>query len=731
MSTLDIKLSQAVVNKNREFELQDNEAAATLGDTFILMAALRSEIGNATYYFDRLTESGNKYTFTFPGGIRQVMTANINHISQTGIASEYVTTIPGIATETIKGQVNISYTIGGGDLTIYDLGGTIHSYRVDLLQNDPDFGRLSLGFNGNLQYDDDLDLAGSISSITLGAQKHFKEIRIDGHFNMGGNLENIANGAAPSMNGTLSRYTETYIDGSKIAFTGHIAATAGTALDFSTFADPDNWSGNDTINIDLPQTLYEDWEINTGNGADRVSLKGGGGRLIVNTGDDDDYVILQDTAPVVDGGAGINTLEIAFSGGLDMPNVTNFANLVLSGKAAINGTGDAHDNSITGNDGKNTLDGGGGTNVLIGGKGDDTYIVRDMLDTLVETADGGKKDHVHADVSYALADFIEMLTLTGTGDINATGNTLNNTITGNTGNNTLDGGGGMNKLAGGLGDDVYVLHNTKDKITEKTDEGKDRIDTTLDTFSLSRFATIEDLSYIGGGDARLTGNKSDNTLTGGAGNDTLDGGTGADALFGGAGNDTYFIDNALDTVTELDGEGYDTLLSSVSVVLADYIEAVTLAGRSSIHATGNGMDNTITGNKYDNSLSGLDGSDIIDGLGGNDFYSGGNGDDIFHVSTALNAKKNVKTIDDFTSGEDSLHLNATAFKWKGDLGELLSQNFAATADGLATDADQRIIYNTTTGTLSYDADGNGRGKAVLFAVLEDTPDLLHTDITFV
>lgn len=45
--------------------------------------------------------------------------------------------------------------------------------------------------------------------------------------------------------------------------------------------------------------------------------------------------------------------------------------------------------------------------------------------------------------------------------------------------------------------------------------------------------------------------------------------------------------------------------------------------------------------------------------------------------------------------------------------------------------DQRIIYNTTTGTLSYDADGNGRGKAVLFAVLEDTPDLLHTDITFV
>ena len=731
MSTLDIKLSQSVVNKNREFDLEGEGAAATLGDTFAVMAALRSEIGSVTYYFDRLTESGNKYTFTFPGGIKQVMTANINPISQTGVATEYLTTIPGLVTETIKGHVNISYTIGGGDLTIYDLGGTVNAYQINLLQADPDFGKMSMGFTGNMQYDQNLNLSGTVSSLTLGAEKHFKEIRIDGLFNMGGNLESIAGGATPTMNGTLSRYNETYTDGSHITFIGNIAATANTALELSTFADPDNWTGNDTLNIDLPQTLYEDWVLNTGNGTDRVTLKGGGGRLFANTGADDDYVILADDAPVVDGGAGRNTLEILFSGGLGMPNITNFANLVLGGKAAINGTGDAQDNTITGNDGKNTLDGGGGTNMLIGGKGDDTYIVRDPRDILVETADGGKKDHVHAQTSYALADFIEMLSLTGSADIDATGNTLNNTITGNSGNNTLDGGGGINKLAGGLGNDVYVIQNTKDKITEKTDEGQDRIDTTLDTFSLSKFLTIEDLQYIGDGDARLTGNKSDNTLTGSRGDDTLDGSTGADAMFGGDGDDTYYIDNALDTVTELDGAGYDTILSTVSIALADYIEAVTLTGKAPSDATGNDLDNTITGNKYDNSLSGLDGNDILDGLGGNDFYSGGNGNDVFHISTALNAKKNIKTIDDFTGGEDSLHLNDTAFKWKGDLGVLLDQNFAATADGFATDTDQRIIYNTTTGALSYDADGSGRGKAVLFAVLNDAPDLLHTDITFV
>ena len=50
-------------------------------------------------------------------------------------------------------------------------------------------------------------------------------------------------------------------------------------------------------------------------------------------------------------------------------------NLTLLGAAAINGTGNALDNTITGNDADNTLDGGDGNDVLLGGGGNDTYVL--------------------------------------------------------------------------------------------------------------------------------------------------------------------------------------------------------------------------------------------------------------------------------------------------------------------------------------------------------------------
>lgn len=728
MSTLNIKLSQSVINKNHQ--LDDGSADATIGDIFTRIVELRSEIGAHTYYANNLTNRGNKYTFTFPGGIQQVMTGTVNYDNHTAVATESAVTIPRIVKEIITGTLNLAYTVNGNTLTVYDTGGVINSYLAELQESDPDFGRMSIGFKGALEYNAAMDLDGTLSSLTMTAQKHIKETKIDGVLNVGGNLNAIAAGATPVINGTVNRYKEAYVDGSYIDFAGFLTANQNTSFNLATLADANNWTLPNTINIDLPKTLYEDWILNTGNGNDRVTLKGGGGRLFVNTGADDDYVVLHDSAPIVDGGNGTDTLEIHFSGGLNMPNVSNFENLVLGGKGNINGTGNAQNNVITGNDGKNTLDAGGGVNTLIGGKGDDTYIIRDTLDSLVETADGGKKDLVLAHVSYTLADNIENLTLAGAGDINGTGNTQKNIITGNAGSNTLDGGGGIDTLIGGGGDDVYIVRDIKNKVTEKKDEGHDRIDTTVNKYSIAKLAEIEDLAFIGGDDAHLTGNAKSNALIGSTGNDTLDGGKGVDRMTGGEGDDVYIIDDFLDSIVELEDEGYDKAFSSVTYTLSAYIEELVLTGKAHINGTGNNQDNLLIGNNGNNSLAGFDGNDIIDGLGGNDAYLGGAGNDIFRLSTAPNAKSNVKTIVDFVQGEDAVEINAGAFKWKDvPLGALLAENFGSNADGVAETETQRLVYNNTTGQLFYDADGSGRGKAVLVAVFENAPDLQHTDIT--
>ena len=76
----------------------------------------------------------------------------------------------------------------------------------------------------------------------------------------------------------------------------------------------------------------------------------------------------------------------------------------------------------------------------------------------------------------------------------------------------------------------------------------------------------------------------------------LSAGTGADDMTGGTGDDTFLVDNASDTVTEGSGGGTDTVISSVSFTLGDFIENLELSLSSNINGTGNILNNRITGN---------------------------------------------------------------------------------------------------------------------------------------
>ena len=322
-----------------------------------------------------------------------------------------------------------------------------------------------------------------------------------------------------------------------------------------------------------------------------------------------------------------------------------------SGSAALHGTDDADlieglqgRDDLYGGAGNDVLDGGQGIDTMYGGTGDDTYYVDNQADIVIELAGEGR-DIVYSSVAYAIGANIEKLTLTGTGNIAATGNALNNILTGNSGNNklsggagndglaggagndTLDGGKGADVMKGGLGDDRYYVDNVLDTVTEYAGQGTD---TVLTSGSYTLGANLENLVLTGTGDRFGTGNAADNVMTGNVGNntlhgldgnDTLDGGKGADTLIGGNGDDTYYVDNAGDTVVEYSGQGTDSVFSSVNFTLDGGIENLALTGTGNVNGTGNGANNHLTGNAGDNVLEGGLGNDIIDGGQGFDVAS--------------------------------------------------------------------------------------------------------------
>ena len=253
-------------------------------------------------------------------------------------------------------------------------------------------------------------------------------------------------------------------------------------------------------------------------------------------------------------GQGTDTVLAAASYALG----ANVEHLTLSGTAAIDGTGNTLNNTLTGNPGNNRLDGGTGADTLVGGAGNDTYVVDNLGDIVTEGVNEGT-DTVHSSVAYTLGANVENLTLTGTASVNGTGNALNNTLTGNAGHNRLDGGTGADTLAGGLGDDTYVLDSSGDSVIEGASAG---IDTLLTAVSYTLGANFENLTLTGTASLNGAGNTLNNILTGNAGNNHLDGAAGADTLAGGLGNDLYVVDNAGDSVIEGASEGADTVFST-------------------------------------------------------------------------------------------------------------------------------------------------------------------------
>ena len=306
----------------------------------------------------------------------------------------------------------------------------------------------------------------------------------------------------------------------------------------------------------------------------------------------------------------------------------------LAGNDTVFG-GDGND-QLLGNTGNDSLDGGTGIDTLIGGVGNDIYVVDNTGDVISETSTLATEiDEVQSSIGYILGANLEKLTLTGTVNLDGTGNTIANTLTGNNGNNILDGGTGIDTMIGGLGDDTYVIDVTTDVITEAANAGTDTVKSSI-AYVLSATSNLENLTLTGTSAINGTGNTLANVITGNSAANTLDGGAGADTLIGGAGNDIYTVDNALDIVTENLNEGTDRVNSSIAFSIATFanVENLTLTGTNAINATGNVLDNVLTGNTGNNSINGGAGNDTIDGGTSNDTMVGGAGNDVYFMNVA-------------------------------------------------------------------------------------------------
>jgi len=486
-------------------------------------------------------------------------------------------------------------------------------------------------------------------------------------------------------------------------------------------------------------------------------------------------------------GRGLSVAVSYTDGYGQLETVTSGATALVNQPVVVNATGTAGNNLITGNALNDSLRGGLGNDTLIGYTGNDLLIGGDGADDL-QGGDGSDiylielaKDHASAEVRDLGGSGIDELrfgdsktgTLTvfagdvglervviGTGSgptavssgsvamhINATaapnglsllGNSGRNQLLGSGFDDTLHGGAGADDLQGRGGDDIYIVDNIGDGISELINGGNDRVESSV-SFTLP--ANVEDLLLSGTAAINGTGNALANRITGNGARNVLLGAGGADQLNGGDGGDLYLVSaagehlqaefgdsgpNGIDEVRFAATSGTLTLYAGDTgveqVVLGSgTATAAVTVGKDAIHVNAAAVLNPLV-------LGGNDGSNIMVGTAfadrfqarlGNDSLTGGAGADSFVFDTALNGTTNRDLITDFEPGVDRILLKASLFPGSGTVGTTLAADRFLAGPGVinGADANDMILLNTSTGVLAYDSDGSGKKTAIPFAQL--------------
>lgn len=183
------------------------------------------------------------------------------------------------------------------------------------------------------------------------------------------------------------------------------------------------------------------------------------------------------------------------------------------------------------------------------------------------------------------------------------------------------------------------------------------------------------------------------------------GGAGADLIYGGANFDYALYSAATSGVVANLATG-----GTVGDAKGDTFGAME-------GLIGSNFSDILTGDTQGNRLLGGAGNDLLNGGLGNDTLFGQTGRDAFVFNTIPNGVSNFDRIGDYVVIDDQIRIDDAAYAGIGPLGTLAAAAFVANATGLAADATDRIIYNTSTGALYFDANGSGAGGRVLMGVL--------------
>ena len=201
----------------------------------------------------------------------------------------------------------------------------------------------------------------------------------------------------------------------------------------------------------------------------------------------------------------------------------------------------------------------------------------------------------------------------------------------------------------------------------------------------------------------------------------------------------FNADGSLDTSFDTDGKvitDFNGLVDGASGVVVQADGKILVAGTTwvpgnnsdfglvrynvdgSLDTTFGVVSTVVSGTVGNDVLVGSASNDLLAGGAGNDILTGGGGLDAFRFDTAFNASTNIDTITDFSVTDDTIQLENAVVTALAVTGELAADMFHAGAGvSTAVDANDHLIYNSSTGALYYDPDGTGADAAVQFATL--------------